>query len=61
MLSFLWVMWEYGDDMGKEGFHNVFGDRPIKWPIAKKKHIKTFTHNSINVNLQKRMIIKGVW
>ncbi len=47
--------------MGKVGFHNVFGDSPIKWLIAKKNPIKTFTHNSINMDLQKRMVIKGVW
>jgi hypothetical protein len=31
--------------LGKGEFHNVFGDRPIKWPIAKEKPIKTCTHN----------------
>jgi hypothetical protein len=24
-------------DFYLRGFHNVFGDRPTKWPIAKKK------------------------
>jgi len=36
------------DFLLEEGrFHNVFEDKPAKWPIAKKKNkiIKIYTHN----------------
>jgi hypothetical protein len=46
----------------KGGFHRVFDDRPIKWPIAKKikNPIQTWTQNLINMDLQEGMVIKGV-
>jgi hypothetical protein len=28
--------------LGMGGFHNVFSNRPTKWPIAKNEIIKTF-------------------
>jgi hypothetical protein len=42
--------------MGKEGFHNVFGDRPIKWLIAKKK-----TPSKQSPTIQSIWICKNVW
>jgi len=39
--------------MGKERFRNVFGDRPIKWAIAKKKTHQNINPQFINMDLQK--------
>jgi hypothetical protein len=36
-----------------------FGDRPIKWSIAKKTH-QNMHPQLININLEKSIIIKGV-
>jgi hypothetical protein len=33
----------------EKGFHNVFGDRPTKWLIAKKKNDKNMHPQLINV------------
>jgi hypothetical protein len=44
----------------KGGFHNVFGDRPIKWPIAKKKTYQNMHPQLINMDLQECMVIKSL-
>jgi len=51
--------------LGEGGFHNVFGDRPTKWPAATKKTIKTFVLwdapqliKLININHNKHL---GSW
>jgi hypothetical protein len=46
---------------GEGGFHNVFGDRPIKWSIAPKKKNNQNIHSQlIYIDLQEHMVIKGV-
>ncbi len=46
--------------MGKRGFHNVFGDRPTKWPIAKNAHQQEYLQ-LINKDLQEGIVIKGIY
>jgi len=45
---------------GKGNFHNVFGDRPITWSIAKKNTHPNMHPQLINMDLQECMIIKCV-
>jgi hypothetical protein len=41
----------------QKGFHDVFGDKPIKWPIAKKTH-QNMHPQLINMNLQEGVVIE---
>jgi hypothetical protein len=40
-------------------FHNVFDDKPAKWPIAKKEN-QNIHLQLIYMTLQEGMIIKGI-
>ncbi len=46
--------------LGEEGFHNVFGDRPTKWPIAKNAHQQVHPQ-LINRDLQEGIVVKGIY
>jgi hypothetical protein len=41
----------------QKGFHDLFGDKPIKWPIAKKTH-QNMHPQLINMNLQEGVVIE---
>jgi hypothetical protein len=42
-------------------FHNVFDDKPAKWPIAKKlKNTMKYTPTLIHMTLQEGLVIKDI-
>jgi hypothetical protein len=45
--------------LGDGRLHNVFSDRPTKWPIAKKESHQNMHPQLIDMDLQKGMVIKG--
>lgn len=42
--------------LGEGGFHNVFYDRPTKWPLP-KKNLRNMHPQLINMELQKGIVI----
>jgi hypothetical protein len=50
----LWFLLEEGR------FHNVFKDKPAKWPIAKKKPSKYKNPQLIHMALQEGLVIEDI-
>ncbi len=45
--------------VGEGGFHNVFGDRPTKWPIAKNKNKNPSKHLCLGCITTNKLINKN--
>jgi hypothetical protein len=50
----MWILLEEGR------FHNVFADKPDKWPIAKKKNHQNIHPQLIHMPLQEGLAIKDI-
>jgi len=46
--------------LGKRGFHNVYGDKPTKWPIAKNAHQQVHPQ-LMNKDLQEGIVVMGIY